>query len=772
MSDSNQREPSLSQVTEEGWSRAPTKPELPSVREEAADEVRRLRHDARGALNHIIGYTEMLVEDAEEEDERGELLSDLKKIGAAGQRLRPMVDRLAELAANQRPAQPEVAEALERPEPRRSTSEFIPHGHEVSGSILVVDDNDVNRDVLARRLRRRGYQVATAEGGAVALEMLQDGGFDLVLLDVMMPGIDGFEVLQTIRATSDPSALPVIMATARDASEDVVTALRRGANDYVTKPLDMPVVLARVAAQLSLKAARDEVHRLNSRLESAQERIARMAESSMEALQNVESWASSAANEVARELGVSGISVWITENNEDVHDVTGTRVAKAPSSQDLQNLASSGRPLRRTGDQVMPILGLSGQLFGAVVVPEDNGLLNDLDLRLLESFARQLGGALELRRIRVELNKAANRRRRRQEELMASGVEVLHLCPRCGRCYSHEVERCLVDGGELYQPPTMPLILASRYRLERVLGQGGMGMVFSARDERLDRLVAVKIVRAEHFDNDLVRLRFEKEARAVARIEHPGVVAIYDSGVLEDGGQFIVMELLEGADLGTVIGRRGSGTPREVGRMLRQTSAALSAAHHAGIIHRDIKPENIFLTKSASEEFTCRIVDFGVAKELGSTSNLTQTGMLVGTPRFMAPEQLMGQAVDARSDVYSLAAVGFYAVCGRRVTEEEELINVVLDVCQNDPPALSSIMNDVPTEIDRAFAWALARDPLDRPASAETWVASFIDTLESMPSTDEGWGDEALSASGVELPGDLGDQLLSMAATRAELHRE
>jgi sigma-B regulation protein RsbU (phosphoserine phosphatase) len=141
------------------------------------------------------------------------------------------------------------------------------------GYLLVVDDNEMNRDMLSRRLMKKGHRVQVAEGGAQALEMIESNAFDLVLLDIMMPGIDGFEVLEKIRGATGPSELPVIMATAKTESEDIVAALKRGANDYVTKPFDFPVVLARVQTQLALKKGRDALaaahHRMQKDLEAA-----------------------------------------------------------------------------------------------------------------------------------------------------------------------------------------------------------------------------------------------------------------------------------------------------------------------------------------------------------------------------------------------------------------------------------------------------------------------------------------------------------------------
>ena len=144
------------------------------------------------------------------------------------------------------------------------------------GKLLVVDDNEMNRDMLSRRLSRKGYDVDTASDGYIALEMIDRQSFDLILLDIMMPGINGMEVLRTVRQTRSASDLPIIMATAKTESEDVVEALKLGANDYVTKPLDFPVVLARVSTHFQLKRATDQLNAAHARMKQDLEAAARV----------------------------------------------------------------------------------------------------------------------------------------------------------------------------------------------------------------------------------------------------------------------------------------------------------------------------------------------------------------------------------------------------------------------------------------------------------------------------------------------------------------
>jgi class 3 adenylate cyclase len=238
--------------------------------EPRADPRARLRHDLRTPLHQIIGYAELLEDEAREGGHES-YLADLERIRAAAKLALAAVDEAVPPTPSA-PAGPVVfrvepasgpAEAAAAP-PRGAAPGV---GGPTTARLLVVDDNELNRDMLARRLGGRGFTVETAEDGAQALERLDRQAFDVVLLDVMMPGLSGIEVLRRLRERWPASDLPVVMATARDASEDVVEALRVGANDYVTKPLDFAVVLARIETQLSLRRQKQEILRLADDLE-------------------------------------------------------------------------------------------------------------------------------------------------------------------------------------------------------------------------------------------------------------------------------------------------------------------------------------------------------------------------------------------------------------------------------------------------------------------------------------------------------------------------
>jgi len=245
------------------------------VSDPKVDPRAQLRHDLRTPLHQIIGYAELL-EDEIKDAGQEKYVADLQKVRAAARRALELVDATFPPGGEVAGSPVVFREPVDDPPPRQAERELPalpplrpPAEPIVPGSVslLVVDDNELNRDMLSRRLGSRGFKVAVAEDGASALAMIEKQEFDLVLLDVMMPGMSGIDVLKHLRERWPESDLPVVMATARDGTEDVVEALRLGANDYVTKPLDFAVVLARVETQLSLRRQKQQIRRLAEDLE-------------------------------------------------------------------------------------------------------------------------------------------------------------------------------------------------------------------------------------------------------------------------------------------------------------------------------------------------------------------------------------------------------------------------------------------------------------------------------------------------------------------------
>src|SRR3989440_931152 len=207
--------------------------------------------------------------------------------------------------------------------------------------------------------------------------------------------------------------------------------------------------------------------------------------------------------------------------------------------------------------------------------------------------------------------------------------------------------------------------LGSSYTLDGEIGRGGMGVVFSARDERLKRQVAVKVLPPELAFREEIRLRFVREAETAARLSHPHIVPIHSVGEGPDGLVYFVMAYVDGESLGAKLKRRGRLPPDEARRIMLETADALGAAHAFGIIHRDVKPDNILLEGSRGRVV---VTDFGIAKALSSSTGsatLTATGVAIGTPHYMSPEQAAGdREIDGRSDIYSLGVVAYQTLAG------------------------------------------------------------------------------------------------------------
>ena len=257
------------------------------------------------------------------------------------------------------------------------------------------------------------------------------------------------------------------------------------------------------------------------------------------------------------------------------------------------------------------------------------------------------------------------------------------------------------------------------YAITRKLGEGGMGIVYAARDERLDRPVAVKTMAAVARD-EIARKRFWREARAAASVNHPNVCQIYEIG--EDGAElFIAMELLEGEDLSERLGSGALPAPEALPIALGMLDA-LSALHARGIVHRDLKPSNVFLTSHG-----VKLLDFGLARpELDSTieaTNLTRPGLVMGTPRYMAPEQVTGGAVDARSDLFAAGAILFEMLAGRPAFGGRTVADVLHATRFDQPPALTG--SPAVAAIDRVIRRALAKRPEERPESADVMAAEL-----------------------------------------------
>jgi serine/threonine protein kinase len=284
-------------------------------------------------------------------------------------------------------------------------------------------------------------------------------------------------------------------------------------------------------------------------------------------------------------------------------------------------------------------------------------------------------------------------------------------------------------------------VLDERYRIDRCIGEGGMGRVYEAEHVQIGKRVAVKILHPIHSGDVDAVARFRREARAASATRHPNIIDVTDSGTTPDGSVYFVMELLTGIDLGALLDREERlAWPRAVGLAV-QGCRALAAAHQAGIVHRDLKPENIFIvdgTLSGGPREMVKVLDFGIAKTLGLSGNgespvLTQPGVAMGTPEYMAPEQATGVPVDARIDIYALGAIVYEMLVGVPPFSGENFLEVLSRKAAETPCPPRTVEPSLPEALDATVMMALARDPLERPQTMAELERQLLALTGSSP---------------------------------------
>ena len=246
------------------------------------------------------------------------------------------------------------------------------------------------------------------------------------------------------------------------------------------------------------------------------------------------------------------------------------------------------------------------------------------------------------------------------------------------------------------------------FRIERTLGHGGMGIVYLATELRLERQVALKVIRSDLAGDEDFRARFRSESRTAASVEDPRVVTVFGAGE-RDGLLYVSMRYVPGRDLGRIVEADGPLPPDEAARLIAQVADGLDAVHAAGLVHRDVKPHNVVV-----DEEGAHLTDFGLAKAMGATTGLTATGQVIGTVDYMAPEQIEARRVDARTDVYALGGVLFNAITGKVPFAERES-SAKMWAHVNEPPPSAGRRGDV---LDPVIRRAMAKDPIDRYPSA------------------------------------------------------
>lgn len=301
-----------------------------------------------------------------------------------------------------------------------------------------------------------------------------------------------------------------------------------------------------------------------------------------------------------------------------------------------------------------------------------------------------------------------------------------------------------------------------RYAVVEPVGSGGMAEVYRARDELLGRDVAVKVLSARLSNDKSFVERFRREAQSAANLNHPNVVSLYDYGA-DDGAYYIVMEYIEGKSLGEIVADSGALLPERAAEIASDVAAALERAHSSGLVHRDIKPTNIMVTSSGQTKVT----DFGIARALGGSTEqtqMTQTGMVIGTAAYLSPEQAQGNPVDARSDVYSLGCVLYEMLTGRPPFSGDAPLAIAYKHVREDPTPPSTANPDVPRELDAVTLKALSKNPDNRYASA----AEMREDLQRFLSGQKVHATPLMATQTVVAPVSSGTQVMRTTETEYE----
>lgn len=660
--------------------------------------------------------------------------------------------------------------------------------------ILLVDDNATNLQVLYQTLDGHGYRLLAARNGKDAISIAERALPDLILLDVMMPDMDGFETCARLKADSRTRDCAIIFLSALTEPSEKVRGLDLGAVDFVNKPFQTEEVLARVRTHLTMRDLQMQLRGRNQELEHeltvAQELLREARDRTDGVL-----------------LGDSAVAARLRQDVQEAAKFDDALLISGPPGSDHEAVARAVHHQSRRASRAIicvnclsPVSGFStgdgetgassdihdklrladgGSLYleGVQYLPRDSqrwlagriralaearpAVSTEPDVRVIVSTTRDVDEELAAGRVAPELHRAIPKTidlaplRARTDDLLVLAPHILRRqAEQAGRTVPiiseesfqrlkryrwpgnlRELRNVLGAGLAANQGPILEIgdhlldnaVRFGSYSLIEQLGSGGMGEVWLAHHQLLARPAAIKIVRdaavgiAE--DGQALRQRFAREAQATAELESPHTVQLFDFGMTDTGSFYYVMERLRGMDLQRMIERHGPLAPPRVIYLLTQACLSLSEAHALGLVHRDIKPANLFVCKLGSEYDFLKVLDFGVVSRHGQESNgsITATGMVLGTPAFLAPELVSGAgSFDGRADIYALGCVAFWMLTGRVPFEARDAISLLRHHSTTAPVPPSTMSEQaIPSEVDALVLECLSKEPSLRPPNVD-----------------------------------------------------
>ncbi|BBM85847.1 protein kinase domain-containing protein [Candidatus Uabimicrobium amorphum] len=641
--------------------------------------------------------------------------------------------------------------------------------------ILIVDDVAKNIQLLGTILRNQKYKVSFAQSGKNALELVKKNYFHLILLDVMMPELNGFDTCKAIKEMPEKKDIPIIFLTAKTEKEEVVKGFELGAVDYVTKPFNSEELLSRVHAHLTIffqhqtierqkelltkelditkTLFRDACYKTDGELlgnsnaiKTVREAINKFAQESHHVLLLGEPGCGEEA--IARAIHKlskpTGAFIHVNcsifdhiyhEEREEFHEFAQKVLLAIDGTLFLENIYHLPPPeqlelldiLTKFSPQIR-VVCYCGAKIQTNLHPDLNELLSKQVLHVPTLMERRddIPALLEYYVDMFFRQKGKNIKR-----LCETSQSKLHRYSWPGNI---EELKNIIERSVAFTPvETSDLIVndeqlapgrrVDQYRLLEKIGEGGMGEVWRAKHHALARPVVVKLInqsgKKEDFDINLKR--FQLEAEIISQLESPHTVTLYEYGIYQENTIFYVMEMLNGINFEDLITDFVPIPPERTAYLLSQCCLSLMEAHAKGVVHRDIKPQNIFLCKVALQFDFVKIIDFGIVKRLHSNINLTGEH-IVGSPFFMAPEMATGEKIDDKVDMYSLGCTAYWLLTGRYVFAADNVMAIIEKHITAAPVPISEYsIFDIPHELDALIMNCLQKQTKRRPSAREMW---------------------------------------------------
>jgi DNA-binding response OmpR family regulator len=578
--------------------------------------------------------------------------------------------------------------------------------------VLLVDDRPANLQILAAALEAEGYELLVAESGEEALATARQAQPQLILLDINMPGMDGYETCLRLKADRKTADSVVIFLSARGDVADKVQGLEVGAVDYVEKPFQFEEVIARVRKHL-------DIYRRHGQLQQD--------------IQELRAQLTGAF----RDLSEQDLGHLLSQGpgHRLVFKPTLRRnleTGRADRDVENANLQSVAALLNSDGGSMLVGVGSGGDVLG--LERDDRFTEQALLLAWSGLVERHLGGDLSSV-MRSQIRDLTDKRvlvvqclssghpvyfRRDGDERFCIRIQSRTQSLKPSEVVSYLQQRQSRPGSTETSGNTQEPQFGA-YTIDQRIGKGGMGVVYRGHHALLQRPTAIKLLDESRISHK-TRARFEREVQLTSQLNHPNTIAIYDYGRTPEGIPYYVMEYLDGITLEELVHRHGPQPEGRVIRILSQLCGSLGEAHDVGLIHRDVKPANVMINRRGGLYDFVKLLDFGLVKALDATDEaaVTKPGAVTGTPLFLSPEAIeQAQKIDARSDLYSLGAVGYYLLAGEPMFQGHSIVHICKQQVNNRPVPPSKKRGEmIDFDLESLVLQCLAKNPRDRPDSA------------------------------------------------------